>query len=72
LRRASSGEGNYGKEPEAKKNAKKAKLWINELGRKGRKPEYERREVFVDDLDKGCMKNPKRESRSLPWLARKK
>lgn len=68
LRRAANGEGNYGKVPAAKKNARTAREWIAEAGEK---ISYEKREVFVDDLEKGCAKHPNRPSRSKPWEARK-
>ncbi len=64
LDRAATGKGNYGKVPEAMKNAEKAKDWIEDANGK---VSYEKREVFVDDLDKGCAKHPTRPSTSKPW-----
>jgi hypothetical protein len=67
LRKAVTGEGNYGKVPEAMKKAELAKEWIEDAtGRTS----YEKREVFIDDIDKGCMKHPSRPSRSVPWTKR--
>jgi len=67
LDRAARGKGNYGKVPEAMKKAELAKEWIEDAtGRTS----YEKREVFIDDIDKGCMKHPSRPSRSVPWTKR--
>jgi hypothetical protein len=68
LDRASQGKGNYGKVPDAKKNGRTAAEWIKEAAGK---VTHEKREVFVDDIDKGCAKHPGRPSRSRPWDARK-
>ncbi|MFZ4703308.1 MAG: hypothetical protein ACOYMG_24965, partial [Candidatus Methylumidiphilus sp.] len=67
LDRASTGRGNYGKVPEAMENAVQTKKWIDIAKRKGQPVTYEKYEVFVDDLDKGCFKHPNRPSRSKPW-----
>jgi hypothetical protein len=65
--RAAAGRGNYGKVPEAIKNAEKVQDWIEDAdGKVG----YEKREVFIDDIDKGCAKHPNRPARSKPWDAR--
>jgi len=64
LDRAVTGKGNYRKVPEARKNAEKAIEWIEDAGGNVR---YEKREVFVEDPDKGCMKHTNRPSRSKPW-----
>ncbi|MCY1370532.1 hypothetical protein D9M68_474170 [compost metagenome] len=64
LARAASGAGNYGKLPQVRANATKATQWIRGAGEK---VTYEKREVFIDDLDKGCMKHPTRKSKSKPW-----
>ena len=71
LGRAAGGNGNYGKVPEAMVNADKAQDWIKKAERSGKSPIYEKREVFVDDLEKGCAKHPTRPSRSKPWEAKK-
>jgi hypothetical protein len=68
LERAAEGLGNYGKVPEAMENAKKANKWIE---RAGGKVGYEKREVFIDDITKGCMKNPNKPSKSQSWPAKK-
>lgn len=67
LGRAARGDGNYGKVPEAMANARKAKDW---LAKAGDKVVYEKREVFIEDIEKGCMKNSKRPSRSKSWDAK--
>lgn len=67
LGRAARGEGNYGKVPEAQANARKSQKWIE---RANGRVTYEKREVFVDDLEKGCQKNPKKPSRSKSWNAK--
>lgn len=67
LKRAEDGRGNYGKVPKAMENAKKAKRWLTNAQRGNKPITYEKREVFVDDLDKGCMKHPGRPSKSKPW-----
>lgn len=67
LERAAAGQGNYGKVPEAMANAKKALGWLKKTGGKAT---YEKREVFIDNIDKGCMKHPNRLSRSKPWNAK--
>jgi hypothetical protein len=63
LGRAAGGKGNYGKVPEAVANAKKVKIWLEDAG----KVTYEKREVFIDDIEKGCAKHPNRPSRSKDW-----
>ena len=68
LDNAARGVGNYGKVPAAMKNAEKAQEWIEDANGK---VSYEKREVFVDDLDKGCAKHSNRPSRSKPWEAKK-
>lgn len=68
LGRATRGDGNYGKVPEAQANARKTQKWIE---RANGRVTYEKREVFVGDLEKGCQKNPNRPSRSKPWNAKK-
>lgn len=64
LGKAAEGYRNYGKVPEAMENAKRANKWLEKAGNN---VTYEKREVFVDDLEKGCAKHPKRPSRSQPW-----
>ncbi|MCX7113700.1 MAG: hypothetical protein NTX45_27205, partial [Proteobacteria bacterium] len=68
LQRAVEGQGNYGKVPEARKNAKKVKKWLEQANKRNANTTYEKYEVFVDDLDKGCFKHPNRLSRSKPWI----
>jgi hypothetical protein len=67
LGRAAAGEGNYGKVPEAMKNAKRAQGWLKSAGAQ---VSYEKREVFLDDLEKGCAKNPSKPSKSKRWDAK--
>ena len=67
LGKAVGGKGNYGKVPEAMANAEKALDWIKSATKKGKPPVYEKREVFVGDLEKGCGKHPNRPSKSKPW-----
>ncbi len=67
LGRAASGKGNYGKVPEAKRNAIKVQKWLEKAKDK---VTYEKREVFVDDISKGCGKHPKRQSKSKPWIGK--
>ncbi|HGW5537660.1 hypothetical protein [Pseudomonas aeruginosa] len=64
LSRAARGEGNYSKLPQVRANALKATQWIKGAGQNVL---YEKREVFIDDIDKGCMKHPLRKSKSKPW-----
>jgi hypothetical protein len=52
------------------RNAKAVKGWLDDAKDVGAKVSHERREVFIDDIDKGCSKHPKRPSRSLPWPAK--
>lgn len=66
LKRASVGKGNYGKVPAAVANAKKVKDWIEDAS----KVVYEKREVFIDDIEKGCTKHPNRPSKSKPWVSK--
>ena len=68
--KAARGEKNYGKSPDAMRNAKAVKGWLDDAKDVGAKVSHERREVFIDDIDKGCSKHPKRPSRSLPWPAK--
>jgi len=63
LQRAANGQGNYGKVPEAVKNAKKARDWIEDAD----KITHEKREVFIDNIENGCAKHPDRKSRSKSW-----
>ena len=69
LKRASSGYGNYGKVQVAMKNARLVKGWLDKAAHTGASVTHEKREVFVDDLDKGCNKHPARPSKSKPWTA---
>lgn len=68
LERAAEGRGNYGKVPEAMANGEKAQKWLKGAGNK---VSYEKREVFIDDIEKGCAKHPNRPLRSKPWEAKK-
>jgi hypothetical protein len=70
LGRAANGAGNYGKLPQSMANAERAIGWIADAIEDGKKVVYEKREVFVDDLEKGCAKHPNRPSKSLPWKAK--
>lgn len=70
LKRAANGKGNYGKVPEAMDNAEKAQDWLKSAEKRNAKVAYEKRDVFIDDMSKGCMKHPTRKSRSSPWTAR--
>ena len=70
LGRASRGAGNYGKVEAAMEAGKEATKWIGSATRKGQPVTYEKREVFVDDLEKGCAKKPGRPSRSTPWIGK--
>ncbi len=67
LERAAGGKGNYGKVPEAMANAEKAQDWLDKAKKSGKPAAYEKREVFIDDIEKGCAKNPNKPSKSLPW-----
>jgi hypothetical protein len=71
LSRAASGQGNYGKVPEAMENAEKAQDWMKKAKNAGKSVTYEKREVFIDDISKGCAKNPNKPSASKPWSAKK-
>jgi hypothetical protein len=71
LGRAAGGQGNYGKVPEAMENAEKAQDWMKKAKNTGKPVTYEKREVFIDDISKGCAKNPNKPSQSKPWSAKK-
>ncbi|WP_280290612.1 hypothetical protein [Pseudomonas sp. BN417] len=64
LSRAVNGDGNYRKLPNVRANAMKATQWIKGAGQN---VTYEKRDVFIDDIDKGCMKHPTRKSKSKSW-----
>ena len=68
LKRAANGKGNYGKVPAAMNNAKKVKDWFKAAKKRGAPVSHEKREVFIDDISKGCKKHPSRASKSKPWL----
>ena len=70
LGRAAGGKGNYGKVPQAMENGLKAKDWLDKAKTQGKPISHEKREVFLDDLDKGCSKHPNRPSKSKPWPAK--
>jgi hypothetical protein len=71
LEKAAAGQGNYGKVPEAMTNAEKAIGWLDGATKTGKSITYGKREVFIDDILKGCAKNPNKPSRSEPWPAKK-
>ncbi len=52
------------------RNAKTALKWISEARKAGKPATYNKREVFIDDISKGCAKNPNKPSLSKPWLAK--
>jgi len=56
--------------PEAVDNAKKVKKWLQNAERNGTPITHEKREVFIDDIEKGCSKHPNRPSRTKPWKAK--
>ena len=70
LDRAMRGEGNYGKVPEAVKNAETVDDWLKKAKIRNATVSHEKREVFLDDIDKGCAKHPNRPSKSRPWIAK--
>ena len=70
LGKASKGSGNYGKVAEAMESGQKALDWIDRANSKKIPVSYEKRDVFLDDLDKGCSKHPNRPSKSSPWIAK--
>lgn len=70
LKRATNGVGNYGKVPEAMKNADLVTDWLSKANQRNAPVSYEKREVFVDDLAEGCKQHPGRPSRSKPWNAK--
>lgn len=63
LKKAADGMGNYGKVPEAMDNAEKALKWL----KKSPSTTFEKREVFLDDIEKGCGKHPNRPAQSKNW-----
>lgn len=65
LNKAANARGHYKNSPMARKNANKVKKWLEKAGDK---ITYEKREIFIDDIEKGCMKHPTRKSKSKPWL----
>jgi hypothetical protein len=70
LGKAAAGKGNYGKVLEAMENAEKAQDWLDKAKKAGKSTTYKKREVFIDDIEKGCAKNPNRPSRSKDWEAK--
>lgn len=70
LGKASNGVGNYGKVAAAMENAQSALDWISRAKQKKAPVTYEKREVYLDDLEKGCAKHPGRPSKSAPWTAK--
>ena len=70
LGRAAGGQGNYGKVVEAVENAETVNEWLKKAKNRNAPVSHEKREVFLDDLDKGCAKHPSRPSRSKPWIAK--
>lgn len=70
LKRAANGNGNYGKVPEAVKNGRKVEDWLKKAKEQNKPVTYEKRDVFIDDIEKGCAKHPNRPSRSKPWLSK--
>lgn len=69
LGRAAGGKGNFGKLPNVMSDAATAIDWLKTAQKRGG-ASYERREVFVDDIDKGCAKHPRRPSKSKSWPAK--
>ena len=67
LAKAARGSGNYGKVPSAMRNARKAQGWLQDAKKNKLPPTYEKYDVFVDDLEKGCSKHPSRSSKATTW-----
>ena len=67
LAKAARGSGNYGKVPAAMRNARKAQGWLQDAKKNKLPPTYEKYDVFVDDLEKGCSKHPSRSSKATTW-----
>lgn len=67
LAKAARGSGNYGKVPTAMRNARKAQRWLQDARSNKLPPTYEKYDVFVDDLEKGCSKHPNRPARPTTW-----
>ncbi|MBO3275761.1 hypothetical protein [Pseudomonas schmalbachii] len=67
LRKAANRLGHYQSAPHGTDEAaRKALKWIKQ----STNISYEKREVFIENIDKGCMKSPKKPSRSKPWPSR--
>lgn len=67
LTRAVNGKGNYGKVPAVMENANDILDWLKQAKAKGAPVSHEKRDVFLDDIEKGCAKHPSRPSKSSPW-----
>jgi hypothetical protein len=67
LAKAARGSGNYGKVPAAMHNAQKAQGWLDDAINNKLPPTYQKYDVFVDDLEKGCSKHPNRPAKRTPW-----
>lgn len=67
LGKAAEGYKNFGKVREAIEAGKAALRWLEQANAKGAPITYEKLEMFIDDIDKGCAKHPTRRSRSAPW-----
>jgi len=67
LAKAARGSGNYGKVPAAMRNARKAQGWLQDARKNKLPPTYEKYDVFIDDLEKGCSKHPNRPAKPTTW-----
>lgn len=64
LAKAATGIGHFANSPDAITSAKKVLGWIKQLNERGAKPTYEKYDMFIEDINKGCIK---KSSKSSSW-----
>lgn len=64
LGRAANGRGHYKNSPDAIANGAKGLEWLLEAQELGKKVDYEKYDVFIDDPEKGCIK---KKAITNPW-----
>lgn len=65
LDRAANGKGHYKNSPEAIANGIKGQEWLKTAEKTGKKVDYKKHDVFIEDPEKGCIR--KKKSESNPW-----
>lgn len=68
LAKAAAGAGHYANSPDAIANAMKVQDWLIQAKRAGKKIEPLKHDVFIEDINNGCIK--RKDSVSTPWTAR--